>query len=118
MFTQLLIELNEIEVVQSADNMAYQQACHVLDPFEEHIAKQNKPRAHVVFSESHLKAKKQALLKLQAAANAGNTAAMLRLAMYELLGEGLAVDQSAGVATGAEWVKQAASKDNSGPATP
>ncbi|MGP5210310.1 tetratricopeptide repeat protein [Psychrobacter alimentarius] len=112
-FTQLLIELNEIEVVQSADNMAYQQACHVLDQFEEHIAKQNKPRAHVVFSQSHLKAKKQALLKLQAAANAGNTAAMLRLAMYELLGEGLAVDQSAGVATGAEWVKQAASKDDS-----
>ena len=113
MFTQLLIELNEIEVVQSADNMAYQQACHVLDQFEEHIAKQNKPRAQVSFSQNHLKAKKQALLKLQEAANAGNTAAMLRLAMYELLGEGLAVDKSAGTATGAEWVKQAASKDDS-----
>ncbi|MGP5119284.1 tetratricopeptide repeat protein [Psychrobacter alimentarius] len=113
MFTQLLTELNEIEVVQSADNMAYQQACHVLDQFEEHIAKQNKPRAQVSFSQNHLKAKKQALLKLQEAANAGNTAAMLRLAMYELLGEGLAVDKSAGTATGAEWVKQAASKDDS-----
>ena len=113
MFTQLLIELNEIEVIQSVDNMAYQQACHVLDQFEEHIAKQNKPRAQVSFSQNHLKAKKQALLKLQEAANAGNTAAMLRLAMYELLGEGLAVDKSAGTATGAEWVKQAASKDDS-----
>ncbi|MGP5372433.1 tetratricopeptide repeat protein [Psychrobacter alimentarius] len=113
MFTQLLIELNEIEVVQSADNMAYQQACNVLDQFEEHIAKQHKPRGHVVFSQNHLKAKKQSLLKLQAAADAGNTAAMLRLAMYELLGEGLAVDQSAEMATGAEWVKQAASKDDS-----
>lgn len=113
MFMQLLIELNEIEVVQSADNMAYQQACHVLDQFEEHIAKQNKPRAQVSFSQNHLKAKKQALLKLQEAANAGNTAAMLRLAMYELLGEGLAVDKSAGTATGAEWVKQAASKNDS-----
>ncbi|MGO2212978.1 tetratricopeptide repeat protein [Psychrobacter alimentarius] len=113
MFTQLLIELNEIEVVQSADNMAYQQACRVLDQFEEHIAKQNKPRAQVSFSQNHLKAKKQALLKLQEAANAGSTAAMLRLAMYELLGEGLAVDNSAGTATGAEWVKQAASKNDS-----
>lgn len=113
MFTQLLIELNEIEVVQSADNMAYQQACRVLDQFEEHIAKQNKPRAQVSFSQNHLKAKKQALLKLQEAADAGNTAAMLRLAMYELLGEGLAVDKSAGTATGAEWVKQAARKDDS-----
>ncbi|MGP5435724.1 tetratricopeptide repeat protein [Psychrobacter alimentarius] len=113
MFTQLLIELNEIEVVQSADNMAYQQACRVLDQFEEHIAKQNKSRAQVSFSQNHLKAKKQALLKLQEAADAGNTAAMLRLAMYELLGEGLAVDKSAGTATGAEWVKQAASKDDS-----
>ncbi|MGP5547323.1 tetratricopeptide repeat protein [Psychrobacter alimentarius] len=113
MFTQLLIELNEIEVIQSVDNMAYQQACHVLDQFEEHIAKQNKPRAQVSFSQNHLKAKKQALLKLQEAANDGNTAAMLRLAMYELLGEGLAVDKSAGTATGAEWVKQAASKNDS-----
>lgn len=98
MFTQLLIELNEIEVVQSADNMAYQQACRVLDQFEEHIAKQNKPVRKFLFTKSS-KSKKQALLKLQEAANAGSTAAMLRLAMYELLGEGLAVDNSAGTAT-------------------
>lgn len=112
-FTQLLTELHEIDVVQSADNTAYQQACHVLDQFEQHIAKQHKPRAQVSFSQNHLKAKKHALLKLQEAAHAGNTAAMLRLAMYEWLGEGLAVDKSAGMATGVEWVKQAASKDDS-----
>ena len=58
-------------------------------------------------------AKKQALLALQEAANAGHTAAMLRLAMYELLGEGLAVDKVAGDASGVEWVKQAASQDDS-----
>lgn len=113
MFTQLLIELDDIEVVQTADNDTYQQACSVLDQFERHIAKQNKPRAQVAFSERHLTAKKQALLKLQKAADADNTAAMLRLAMYELLGEGLAVDNSAGMEVGADLVKQAASKDDS-----
>lgn len=113
MFTQLLTELDEISVVQTAHNTDYQQACDVLDQFERHIAKQNKPRMQIVFSESHLAAKKQALLKLQRAANAGNTAAMLRLAMYQLLGEGLTVDDIAEKESGAEWVKQAASKDDS-----
>ncbi|MGP9687893.1 tetratricopeptide repeat protein [Psychrobacter sp. AOP22-C1-C5] len=113
MFTQLLTELDEIIVVQTAHNTEYQQACDVLDQFERHIAKQDKPRMQIVFSESHLAAKKQALLKLQRAANAGNTAAMLRLAMYQLLGEGLTVDDIAEKESGAEWVKQAASKDDS-----
>lgn len=112
-FTQLLTELDEIEVVQTADNAGYQQACDVLDQFEKHIAKQNKPRAQIIFSEKHLTAKKQALLKLQKVANAGNTAAMLRLAMYELLGEGLSVDNLSGTESGVEWVKQAASQDDS-----
>lgn len=111
-FTQLLTELDEIEVVQTADDAGYQQACDVLDQFEKHIAKQNKPRAQIVFSEKHLTAKKQALLKLQKAANAGNTAAMLRLAMYELLGEGLSVDNISGTESGVEWVKQAATQDD------
>lgn len=112
-FTQLLTELNDITVVQTADNTEYQQACKVLDQFEQHIAKQDKPRAQIVFSENHLTAKKQALLKLQTAANAGHTAAMLRLAMYELLGEGLAVDTVAAKESGVEWVKKAAGKDDS-----
>lgn len=112
-FSQLLIELDEIEHPQTAGNAEYQQAYKVLEQFEQHIAKQSTPRAQVSFSENHLAAKKQALLKLQEAANAGNTAAMLRLAMYELLGEGLAVDKTTGTEIGVEWVKQAASKDDS-----
>lgn len=113
MFTQLLIELDDIEVVQTADNTEYQQACKVLDQFEQHIAKQNKPRAQIAFSENHLTAKKQALLKLQKAAHADHTAAMLRLAMYELLDEGLEVDKISGKESGIEWIKKAASKDDS-----
>ena len=112
-FTQLLTELDEIEVVQTVDHAEYQQACHVLDQFEQHIAKQNKPRVQVAFSEKHLTAKKQALLMLKKAADAGNTAAMLRLAMYELLGEGLAADNLSGTESGVELVKLAASKDDS-----
>lgn len=113
MFTQLLIELDDIEVVQTADNTEYQQACKVLDQFEQHIAKQNNPRAQIAFSENHLTAKKQALLKLKKAAHADHTAAMLRLAMYELLDEGLEVDKIAGKESGIEWIKKAASKDDS-----
>jgi len=94
MFTQLLVELDDIAVEQSAGNAEYQQANNVLAQFERHISKQNKPRA-------------------QEAANAGHTAAMLRLAMYELLDEGLAGDKVAGTASGVEWVKQAASQDDS-----
>ncbi|WP_352287263.1 tetratricopeptide repeat protein [Psychrobacter sp. GW64-MNA-CIBAN-0177] len=112
-FSQLLIELDEIEQPQTAGNAEYQQACKVLEQFEQHIAKQSKPRAQVSFSERHLAAKEQALLKLREAAHADNTAAMLRLAMYELLGEGLATDKITGTEAGVEWVKQAASKDDS-----
>ena len=53
------------------------------------------------------------MLKLQEAAHAGNTAAILRLAMYELLAEGLAADKTTGTEAGVELVKQAASKDDS-----
>ncbi|MBF4488894.1 sel1 repeat family protein [Psychrobacter sp. N25K4-3-2] len=112
-FSQLLIELDEIERPQTAGNAEDQQARKVLDQFEQHVAKQSKPRAQINFSENHLAAKKQALLKLQEAAHVGNTAAMLRLAMYELLGEGLMIDKNAGIEAGVEWVKQAASKDDS-----
>ncbi|WP_352258364.1 tetratricopeptide repeat protein [Psychrobacter sp. TB55-MNA-CIBAN-0194] len=113
MFTQLRIELESIEVVQTSGQTEYQQASNVLEQFEQHLAKQNKPRAQIVFSENHLAAKKQALLKLQEVARAGNTAAMLRLAMYELLDEGIAADKSAATESGNAWVKQAASKNDS-----
>ena len=112
-FTQLLVELDNIDVVQTAGNSEYQQAHKVLKQLEQHIAKQSQPRAQMRFSESHLTTKKQALLTLQEAAHAGNSAAMLHLAMYELLGEGLTVDKGAATASGVEWVKQAASKNDS-----
>ena len=113
LFSQLLIELDEIEVPQIAGKTEYEQARKVLDQFEQHTAKQDKPRAQVTFSQQHLAAKQQALAKLQDAAHAGNSAAMLRLAMYELLGEGVNADKVAGIESGVEWVKQAASKDDS-----
>ncbi|WP_296237337.1 sel1 repeat family protein [Psychrobacter sp. UBA5136] len=113
LFSQLLTELKEIEVPQTAGRTEYEQACKVLDQFEQHIAKQDKPRAQIKFSQKHLAAKQQALAKLQEAANAGNSTAMLRLAMYELLDEGLATDSTAGTASGVEWVQQAASKNDS-----
>ncbi|MFZ2843330.1 tetratricopeptide repeat protein [Psychrobacter sp.] len=112
-FVQLLTELDEIEVIQSAGKTEYEQARKVLDQFEQHIARQQKPRAQMVFSEAHVDSKKQALLILQDAANAGNTAAMLRLAMYELLAEGLKTDKAASADSGVEWVKQAASQNDS-----
>ena len=113
LFTQLMTELKEIEVMQSAGESDYQQASRILEQFEQYIAKQNTPRAQVKFAPKHLAVKKQALLKLQTAAEAGNTAAMLRLAMYELLGEGVTAETEAALAAGAEWVKQAASKNDS-----
>ncbi|MGP9543437.1 tetratricopeptide repeat protein [Psychrobacter sp. AOP7-B1-25] len=113
MFTQLLIELDEIAVPQPTGDMQYQQARKVLDQFERYIAKQNKPRRQVIFSDNHIAAKKKAMLILQAAAKDGNTAAMLRLAMYELLCEGLTADSDNSKKSGVEWVNQAASKNDS-----
>jgi len=113
MFTQLLIELDEIEVPQTAGVTEYQKACKVLDQFEQHIAKQDKPRSQIVFSDDHIVAKNKALQTLQVAAETGNTAAMLRLAMYQLLGEGLTADNKDEKKAGVDWVKQAASKNDS-----
>ena len=112
-FTQLLTELDEIDVAQTAGKTEYEQACKVLNQFEQHIAKQEKSRAQVTFSEKHLAAKQQALAKLQDAAYAGHSAAMLRLAMYEFLGEVVNTDKVTGMEAGVEWVKQAASKNDS-----
>ncbi|WP_379543946.1 tetratricopeptide repeat protein [Psychrobacter sp. R86515] len=113
MFTQLLVELDEIAVPQPTGDVQYQQARKVMDQFEQHIAKQDKPRRQVIFSDDHIAAKNKALLILQAAAEDGNTAAMLRLAMYELLGEGLTADSDNQKKSGVEWVNQAASKNDS-----
>ncbi len=135
LFTRLLTELTEIKVAQSAGVAEYQQACKILDQFERHIAKQAKPRQQVRFSATHQAARQQALALLTTAANKGHTAAMLRLAMYELLGEGLtnahtdvnsdtvtdvntdAIDNSSQAeltdSQGVAWVKQAANSKDS-----
>ena len=105
-FVQLLNDLNTMDVPQTAGVQDYQNASKVLDQFEQHIAKQNKPRAEVHFSDTHLSAREQALLKLKNAADAGHTGAQLRLGMYELLGEGLDNNKEAGI----NLVKQAAEK--------
>lgn len=111
-FTQLLAELDNIDVSQNAGNDEYQQARKTLDQFERHIARQSKPRHDVKFSEQHQTSRQQALLLLESSAKLGNTAAMLRLAMYELLNEGLVTGIAAGKEAGAALVKQAADKQD------
>ncbi len=120
LFTRLLTELDDIEVPQNAGVDDYLQARKTLDQFERHIARQNKPRVEVSFSETHQSARQQALLLLKKSAEAGNTAAMLRLAMYELLGEGSTAKSSMAsdvvnidAGKGVELVKQAANAKDS-----
>lgn len=116
-FTQLLNELSSIEVMQTNGNEDYNQACKTLDQFERHIARQKTARSEVMFSDAHQQQRQQALIKLQDAASVGHTGAMLRLAMYELLGEGLTadnhVDKKASKEAGVELVKQAANANDS-----
>ncbi len=119
MFTQLLDELNRIEVAQTNGNEDYSQACKILDQFERHIARQKTARSEAVFSDAHQQQRQQALIKLQDAASVGHTGAMLRLAMYELLGEGLVAgadnntNKKASKEAGIELVKQAANANDS-----
>ncbi|MGP4952164.1 tetratricopeptide repeat protein, partial [Psychrobacter sp. T6-1] len=112
-FTQLLKELDEIEVIQTAGTDDYNRARRVLDQFEQHIAKQNKPRHEVQFSKAHQLARQKAVSVLHSSANAGNSAAMLRLAMYELLGEGVSTDKETGMTSGVRLIEQAANQDDS-----
>ena len=119
MFTQLLDELKSIEVAQTNGNEDYNQACKTLDQFERHLARQHTARSEVKFSPDHQQQRQQALIKLQDAASVGHTGAMLRLAMYELLGEALIVDadnntdKKASKAAGIERIKQAANANDS-----
>ena len=126
MFTQLLDELKSIEVAQTNGNEDYNQACKTLDQFERHIARQHTARSEVKFSPDHQQQRQQALVKLQDAASVGHTGALLRLAMYELLGEGLVAtdrntvinidnntDKKIGKEAGIELVKQAANANDS-----
>ena len=112
-YSQLLVELDTIERVQTIGNEDFFEARKVLDQFEQHIAKQHKPRAEVVFSKTYQAARRKALDKLKKSANVGNTEAMLRLAMYELLNEGITEDRTTSTADGIALVKQAASLQDS-----
>ncbi len=112
-FRLLLQELASIEVAQTNGNDDYNQACKVLDQFERHIARQTIARSEVAFSQTHQEQRQQALVKLQDSAAVGHTGAMLRLAMYELLSEGLIADTQASQAAGVERIKQAANAQDS-----
>ncbi len=112
-YSQLLVELDTIERVQTIGNEDFFEARKVLDQFEQHIAKQHKPRAEVVFSKTYQAARRKALDKLKKSADVGNTEAMLRLAMYELLNEGITEDRTTSTADGIALVKQAASLQDS-----
>lgn len=111
-FVQLMSDMDNIEVAQSGGVSDYQQARKILDQFERHIAKQKKPRGEVTFSEANLSARNKALALLEQSATDGNTAAMLYLAMYELLGEGLIKDSEARVESALEIIKKAAATDS------
>ena len=111
LFTKLLTELAEIEVTQSSGVEEYQQACKILDQFERHIARQAKPREQVKFSETHQAARQQALMLLTDSANKGNTSALLRLAMYQWLGEGLAANDSSAMTSNITNSKTSAEVD-------
>ncbi len=111
-FIQLLTELDTIDVPQRSGVDDYQKAVKILDQFERHITKQNKPRAEVRFSEANLTARHQALTLLERSADTGNTAAMLRLAMYELLGESLIADKEKRTAQALALITNAADSDS------
>lgn len=111
-FIQLLTELDTIDVPQRSGVDDYQKAVKILDQFERHITKQNKPRAEVRFSEANLTARHQALTLLERSADTGNTAAMLRLAMYELLGESLIADKEKRTAQALALITDAADSDS------
>lgn len=111
-FVQLMRDLDNIDVPQNSGQSEYQKARKVLDQFEQHIAKQNKSRADVKFSEANLTARKKALLLLDRSAKVGNTSAMLTLAMYELLGEGLIAKKDDQQEKALALIKKAADSDS------
>lgn len=111
-FVQLMSDMDNIEVAQTGGVSDYQSARKILDQFEQHLAKQNKPRSEVRFSEAHLAEKSKALARLEQSATDDNTAAMLYLAMYELLGEGLMTDTETQVEHALDLIKKAAVTDS------
>lgn len=106
--TDLLKDLSVLDRPQSAGVDDYQKAVKILDIFEGFVVAQKKPRSEVKLSASHTELREEAVALLSASAEQGHTAAMLRLAMQKMLGEGTEKD----LAEGASWVQKAASRDD------
>ncbi|CAM4098890.1 tetratricopeptide repeat protein [Psychrobacter arenosus] len=106
--TDLLKDLSVLDRLQSAGVDDYQKAVKILDIFEGFVVAQKKPRSEVKLSASHTELREEAVALLSASAEQGHTAAMLRLAMQKMLGEGTEKD----LAEGASWVQKAASRDD------
>lgn len=106
--TELLKDLHTFAKPQSAGEDEYQKAVKILDVFEGFVAAQKRPRSEVQLSASHTLLREEAVALLSHSAEQGHTAAMLRLAMQKMLGEGTEKD----LAEGANWVQKAASRDD------
>lgn len=112
MFTQLRADLSTQASLASLEDKAYQKACHILNQFDDHIAKHISHKGitanQVAFSQQHQSIRTRAIATLEQSAKRNNPDAMLRLASYLLLGEGVEKDETAALA----WIQQAAQLEN------
>ncbi|MDO5770086.1 MAG: tetratricopeptide repeat protein [Psychrobacter sp.] len=94
---ELIKELKTTDYPQSAGEELYLKASKVLDIFEGYISAKNQPRSEVQLSAKHDNMRQEAVTWLRQSAEVGNTAAMMRLAIYSMLGEGTSQDMESGV---------------------
>ena len=106
---ELLKDLKHIHKEQTLGDEDYLKATKVLDIFEGYINSQQRERRQVQLSDKHALMRQRAVEQLTSAAQMGHTAAMLRLAMCLMLGEGIDEDTQAGVA----WIQKAADLNDS-----
>lgn len=106
---ELLKDLKHIHKEQTLGDEDYLKATKVLDIFEGYINSQHRERRQVQLSDKHTIMRQRAVERLTSAAQMGHTAAMLRLAMCLMLGEGIDEDTQAGVA----WIQKAADLNDS-----
>lgn len=90
-------DIKTTSYAQTAGQALYHKACKVLDIFEGYIHSQSRPRSEVQLSVKHERMREEAIVWLKESADSGNTAAMIRLALYTMLGEGRSQDIEAGV---------------------
>ncbi|WP_165525614.1 tetratricopeptide repeat protein [Psychrobacter pygoscelis] len=105
-------ELESIDKQQNAGDLQYQQALKVLNEFDEGQGESQSQLYHLNEDElSQLaNAKRQsAIEQLKEAADLGHSAAMIRLALLQLFGDGDIEDQAAGI----EWLNKAAAQGDS-----